>query len=445
MKNFYSCILLLLFAASPISLIAQTIEATYEGERLTLTASKEQKFLVEEPVAGTVSTFLTIRVDGRTAGTSVDMTLTELGDGTASLRNDYLYTTSFSTETIDDASSQFFTVGINILSDKNIETDEVLRFNLVHVTGGTTTNYPVSITIKDKEDPSKAKPDSAYWSFKIITGSNFDFFDAPTFKNFAGDLNIFAPGIWSPSKKTKIGLSFGIYSYTYFEADSSKGSIRTERYLTNASILRVVADTTKYVRETYAVNQKTTYSNRGIYLNPLVTLHKTPGTDIAQVYLNMHLEVQARTEVMRPTKVSIRKDSMLVTKAEISQGIVLQAFPGIQADYQKRTFYDTNIGIGLPIKVNIKKLISLYVHPTAGFNFYENITLKPSIENGIERTLVQRKTDKAGFFLFKGQIITMVAPVDIALGWEYRKVALRSDFLAMYLGAAISLDKLMKK
>lgn len=310
----------------------------------------------------------------------------------------------------------------------------------------------IKIVVKNPEKASqdkltKEKSDTTKWLFRIVTGSNFDFFDAPTFKNFAGDLNVFLPSLFNlPKDKNKpsdefhkIGLQFGIFNYRYFEADSSRGVIQTEKYFLNPNTLTPVVDTTKYIRHIYALDSKISYNNWGLYLNPMYELKST---DWASIYLNLHFEVLWRTQILSHSKADIRKDTFTVTANDVLTRTTFAAFPGIRPSYQQINFTDYYIGVGLPIRIDIKKKVDLFLTPTIGISSFGTATFPTTV---IQRGDLANKTKNTeAFFLGKFQLTTTVAPIDIALGGEYRKINGQKSFLGMYLGAALTLDKLKR-
>jgi hypothetical protein len=371
---------------------------------------------------------------------------------TASKGKDYDYVENdLDARTITSTSPEYFSIGV-IVKSRKIKRDKI-TFQL-------TLSYKINNqdrfeTLKVNIDPfiplvdKKELPDTSKWSLRIVTGSNFDFFDAPTFKNFAGNISIRTPDLIqiknkdNPKRIISLGLETGFFNYRYFEADSSRGRIYTDKYLLDAAVTKIATDTTKYVRDIYALNNKISYNTVGAYLNPIISL--PTDSKWIDLYISLHIEMLWRTEVQEFNKVSLRKDTMIVTKVDVSQGIVLQSFPGLRPLYDKKSFNDTYIGLGLPFKVNIKKLFELYIAPTIGIAMFEMTNIRTETRNAITyRSFEVNKVSKM-FLLTKVQLTTYVTPIDIALGGEFRQIAGQKTFYALYLGAALSLDKFIKK
>jgi hypothetical protein len=288
-------------------------------------------------------------------------------------------------------------------------------------------------------------PDTTKWSVRLITGANFDFFEAPAFKNFAGDFNVFLPDLFKfpsrpdASKKTsrtyRIGAEFGFFNYRYFEADSSNGKIYNEQYLLDPSVQQVVPGTTKYVNEQYALNGRTAYNTIGMYLKPMIRLNSVK--KCTDIYLNLHLEWLTRTQIQTYDRTSIRKDTMVYT----SNPPVLQSYPGYRPAYQKKAFNDFYVGTGLNVRANIKGAFLVTFTSTFGMAAFERNRLETSTVNNYKVVTVTPYTAWRPYFLGKAQLITTQAPVDLALGMELRKVTEQPLFIAVYLGVVLSLDK----
>ncbi|MDQ8005275.1 MAG: hypothetical protein REI64_10780 [Pedobacter sp.] len=430
----------------PLICAAQKLELNFNGKTFKLENGKVTELKVSEPTSGDQTIFLNFKVEDNNDQKKIVYKFQDRNDGTASINKDYVYTdNSLTTKTIDKNISAAFTISVRLLADIIPEVDEYINLSVFQEIDGEITTYPIKLVISDATDPSKAKADTAKWELRIVTGSNFDFFEAPTFKNFAGQINLFVPNIWNDLKlfksKTKLGFQFGIYNFRYFEADSSKGYTRRERYLEKPNISSLEVGS-KYIEETYALDTKTDQNLWGWYLNPMIAIDES---NWFSVYLNLHLEGMVRTTTVKPTKANRRIDTLTVTQADITQNITLNRIPIQQRQYSKNVSYESYLGLGLPLRLNVKeKKFAFNADPTLGAAFFDNTFSKTVVENGIIRQLFTTKRKTTPFFLFKGQLLTKVAPVDLALGWELRKVINYDTYLAMYLGATLSLDKLKK-
>jgi|GEM_PF-3371540 len=362
---------------------------------------------------------------------------------TASLGKDYDYIAASNSLALTPT-DRYFSVGI-IVYARNIKSDP-RTFSVTFTYK--IKNQTFSQNLAGKIEPfnpivnKKEFPDTSKWKVRIVTGSNFDFFDSPTFKNFAGDLNIFIPNAIKWHNKS-IGFQAGIFNYRYFEADSSKGRIQIDKYLLDPAVTQLTAGTTKYVSETYALNNRTNFNTFGAYFNPMVALNGFDNQWI-NIYVNLHFEALWRTQILEDTKISLRKDTVLLSQNDVAQGIVLQSYPGLRPTYTKKSFNDTYVGVGLPIRLDIKKAFDFFIAPTIGWVKYEGTDIATRIENGIRYRNFTEATYGKFFILTKAQLVTSVTPVDIAMGGEFRKIAGEKTFYAVYLGASVSLDKLKK-
>lgn len=422
-------------------------------ENLTLPANGE--ITLKEVATDTVY-FIPIKVNKLPSSGTQAITISDanLRTSTADKGKDYDYLTQ-SSISLTASSSDYFSLGIKVYSRKiksDIRTfiiDFAYQENSTNIIQHLKVKIEPLVPIVDK----KELPDTSKWKVRIITGSNFDFFDAPTFKNFAGDLNIFLPDLIqfprSDERKKKhpkqkdvsLGVQLGIFNYRYFESDSSKGRIQSDRYLLDPTVTSPVVGATRYVNETYALNNKTSYNTLGAYLNPIFTVYSKKWVDL---YFNLHFEGLWRTQMLEDVKVPIRKDTVTIGQNDINQGIVLQSYPGLRPTYTKRSFNDLYIGIGLPFRIDIKKAFELFVTPTFGWADYEDNRITTREQSSIRYRTYVRSKFKDFFMLTKAQLVTTVSPIDIAIGGEFRKLGNQQTFYAIYLGAALSLDKLKK-
>jgi hypothetical protein len=418
------------------------IMAQESFSQVVLTVKKNESF--NETSTAQVY-YKTIVVSGFTSqinSLKVKITNTELG---ATLNRDYKYVLpeSIGTHTFTDA-KPILTIPILVNPDAFIEPNEQFILTYSYESDDMAKVIYDTVTIVDPASAPPSQPDTTKWKVSIVTGSNFDFFDAPTFKNFAGDLNIFLPDLFKPicKGKKRIGLNIGAFNYRYFEADSSGSNIRNENYLLDPTVRKLVIDTTKYVRDIYYLNSKTSYNNWGIYLNPMIQI--SSDSKWYDLYLELHMEVIWKTKILSFSQQNVRKDTFTIYQADINAQKVFQSFKGIPSLYQKETYFNYYFGLGLPLKVNIKKAFEFFLQPSFGAASYTtndvNITESQNIRS---RTFVE-KTSWTPYFLTKFQLLTTVAPIDIVLGGEYRKIVKQQAFFGMYLGASISLDKFKK-
>jgi hypothetical protein len=236
-------------------------------------------------------------------------------------------------------------------------------------------------------------------------------------------------------------MSAGFFNYRYYEADSSNGRIQTDKYLLDSRVRTPVVDSTQYVNEVYALNNRTNFNTVGAYLNPILCLYEDKWTE---VYVQLHLEGLWRTQISQDTKVGLRKDTATWSKSDVEQGIVLQSYPGLRPTYRQRTFDDLYFGVGFPIRVNIANKFDFFVAPTAGICGFDALVVAETVNNSVRyRTFEQKRVDR-GFWLTKVQLVTSIAPVDIAIGGEFRQIFAQNSYYAIYLGAALSLDKFKK-
>jgi hypothetical protein len=148
-----------------------------------------------------------------------------------------------------------------------------------------------------------------------------------------------------------------------------------------------------------------------------------------------------RTQTTTYSKVPLRKDTAVVNT--VTGPTALGEFPGFRGLYDKKTFYDTYFGVGFPVKLDFKKKMAFSISPTFGISSYAFSSFATNPNNPALRYIAYTR-ELSPFFLCKGQLSTSVAPVDIVLGGEYRSVIGKNNYLTLYLGASIAIDKLKR-
>lgn len=393
-----------------------------------------------------------LKCKGLKEGDKITVHLKDFDNGSASLEKDYTYGKDDLKDKTVTAAQPGFTISILAKEDNMEEPKENFSLQVSFEKDWAPTET-IKFTIdekKNKPDDTKQKIDTSKWSVKIITGSNFDFFDAPVFKNFAGEIKAFIPAFatWKRVGKKDhfIGLQLGIFNYRYFDSDSSRSDIITEKYLLDPTTTVLKPDTTKYIRDIYALNSLRSYNNWGAYLNPMINVHHNDWYDL---FFDIHFEGIWRTEIISNSKYQYRKDTLTLRSTDLISRFTLAAFPGIRSLYTTNSFFDAYFGAGLPLKINVKNTFEIYIDPSYGLVAFGLQKQDSNIINNITYRGETAQRHTKTFFLTKFQLTTKVAPIDIVFGGEIRKIyheAIDNQYAykAFYLGALLSLDKLKK-
>jgi hypothetical protein len=289
-------------------------------------------------------------------------------------------------------------------------------------------------------------PDTSNWYLRIVTGGNFDFFNGPSIKDFAGDITLFLPNMINIGK-SKFGLEFGINNYHYFSTDSSHTHNSYNPYFLNSQNYYNRTDSSKVVLGNRTINRKYDYNVWGIHaavLYPLVY------NNFVQIYAKAQIEELATVETYTPTLAGNVNDT--ITYAQYNSLKNIPNKPDVQAhsltleQYAQQTFYDIYPGGGLSCTINIKNTAKFCFSSVIGPAIIE--LAKPSsdfVPDQRDLVGVNGKTRATKFYsLSKFQLITSVAPINIALGGEYRTVSGNMYYLTTYLGAVITLDTIKK-
>ena len=380
-------------------------------------------------------------------GQTVSIKFTDKNEGSAEINTDYQYVNnSLSTLTLTESAPSIFKVDIKTLTGK--KRNAILYIN-ANNPGKSDKVYKVIFNLNSdapiiSQDIAESTPDTAKWSLRIITGGNFDFFNGPKIKDFAGDINLFLPNIWRTKKILKkerlIGIQFNLFNYHYYESDSSGRNRNVDNYYANSQDYFKGKDSAKVVTRSNSTNTKVDYNIWGASLDPMLLLARN---DFSQFYLSLHFEALITTQVTSYNTKTISRDTTFVDINDAVKKSPIGVYEPTTLNYLKRTYYDYYFGFGLPLKVNVKNKVDFSISPTIGVASIQHDTagLSDAYARG-SYTNVPRGVK--GFFLTKFQLVTSVAPVDIAMGGEYRAVYKELHYLSLYIGAAIALDKLKR-
>lgn len=402
---------------------------------------------------------LYFKISKLSKGQTVKVTMNDNNKGTAEYNTDYKYQNELTkdTITITDISSDVFYVNIYTITTKS--TTGVLNINL-NSKGKIDKTYKIIFTLNTRvvlPNPVMPllMPDTSKWYLRVVTGGNFDFFNGPSIKDFAGDITLFVPNTFKV-KGASIGFELGMNNYHYFNSDSSHRVSQGQSYFLNPKDYYNSNDTSKVVRTTQNLNRKYDYNTWGIHIGALVQLLSN---EFAQLYGKLQIEELATTETYTPTITSSVNDTISydLYKQVFNTGILKNssgastppypsAHPIMTYKYSQHTYYDTYFGGGLSGTINIKNAAKFCYSITGGCANIEKAD--PSFDlDPIQRDLIRADGslhEKKFYTVNKFQLITSIAPVDLAVGGEYRTVAGKLHYFTTYIGAVVTIDKLKK-
>ncbi|MGF7039099.1 hypothetical protein [Mucilaginibacter lappiensis] len=372
--------------------------------------------------------------------------VSEAGKESATLNTDYKYingTLPFS-KTFTYNSPNFFSVDMQVLTDR--KRDAVIS---IVSNGKEKKTFKLKLKFNTGEDltsssPKLNIPDTGRWDVRIITGGNFDFFNGPKIKDFAGEINVSIPSIFAIKKMKEhpFGIQFSIFKYHYYQADSSSFLNNSDNYYLNPKDAYSSPDSAKVVHRSFSINRKVDYSIWGAFIEPVM---KIAENDFAQFYVSAHLEALITTITYSPTIKYLAYDTINYNR-KVPTKIVINSIlphPAVPYTYRQSTFYDFYYGIGLPLKINYKNKLMFNITQTLGAATIQTSTPADPFDY-VQRYGNGQRSEQKGFYLAKYQIITTVAPVDIAFGGEYRTVFGNMHYFTNYIGASITLDKLKR-
>ena len=411
-------------------------------------------------ITATKTVSLLFKINKIAKNQNVKVVASDNNEGTAKYTTDYDYNPHpignvALTTSVSNPGTMTFTIEIKT---PNIIDKKITAIFHLNLTDDKKLNVAYKVTVNFNNDDNvfttvnntaTTAPDTTHWYLRIVTGGNFDFFNGPTIKNFAGDLTAFIPNAVHFAD-LDIGLDFGINNFHYFNTDSSHTRNDGTAYYLHNKDFYSGNSTSKIVKGITSVNRKYDYNVWGVHLDPLVQIAQN---DFVQLYLKLHIEELTTTETYTPSATKSLNDTITLQQYQDLKKAD-QKLPDPQSrapvfyPYKQATYYDMYYGIGLPVVINIKNIASLHISPSAGLASiqYADPMFDP---NPIQRPVfpnANRHPDHIMKFytLNKFQLVTTVAPIDIALGGEYRTVAGSLHYLSTYIGATIKLDKLKK-
>ena len=315
------------------------------------------------------------------------------------------------------------------------------------VVADTTTEAPAPDKSKNKNSP-----DTSNWFLSIVTGGNFDFFNGASIKNFAGDITFFLPNLFK-IYSLPVGVEFGLANFHYYNNDSTHTDYYRDSYFQHYKDFFSPSATSNVIIETKNVNRKYDYNVWGIHIDPMTPLYSD---DLVQLYGKIHMEELMTIETYTPKINSTTYDTVTYQQYQnaYTKGTLatLAVMPSPSEDpfyqYRQHTYHDLYFGTGFGLVINFKKVAKFSGSTTVGIaslelapinNFFPN---DPSNRNVIQN-MMHMRTGKF-YTLNRFQFVTTVAPIDIAIGGEYRTVASNMYYFSTYIGASISLDKIKK-
>ena len=436
-----------------IVLIGMIFTNVAKGQSITFLSSPDKpmkdKTVIDLPAPFTRHSVATLRfrIDKIENGQDITIAIEDKDQGTAIRGSDYEYinhtcpyTETFS-NTTGSVISRSVTVDIRTITTK--KTNAIISIRLT-CPGKYDKLYKVEANFNTDADlvgVANKVPDvdTSKWYLRIVTGGNFDFFNAPSIKNFAGDISAFVPNAFKVFGRP-FGVEFCLNNYHYYNTDSTRIARAQDAYYLHYKDAYKSDSTVSIINRTTTFNRKWDYNVWGFTIAPLIQLQSN---DFAQLYLKIHLEGHATTEIYSPLQPSTVNDTI----PRYQYKGVVSAHPHDPIKYLPYTFYDFYWGMGLPIKINMKNKLILEVSPTVGFASVQTLPfneISPTVDPSQRNALAGPPRETKGFFLSKFQLVTTVAPVDIALGGEYRAVVGKMHYLNTYIGVSLTLDKLKR-
>src|SRR6185312_6374617 len=170
---------------------------------------------------------LYFEVDDLKQGQGVTISFEDKHEGNATIIDDYTYKNNSITNPIlidNNHPNAPFTLDIEAKTDR---TRSAILYITVSDNGPLpqkhifklVLNFNTKVVTPNVDNPVFL-PDTSRWYLRIVTGGNFDFFNGPTIKDFAGDISLFLPNTFNIGK-VSFGFELGMNNYHYFNTDSS--------------------------------------------------------------------------------------------------------------------------------------------------------------------------------------------------------------------------------
>ncbi|WP_324680313.1 hypothetical protein [Hymenobacter sp. GOD-10R] len=418
--------------------------------------------LAERATDTTYTVVLTIKYNS--VADPYTVTVIDRNSGTATQGVDYRHRlASGQILTSSTGSPNTFTVDITILKDDQVDPDETIELFLEakRTKDSAANSIPkeVVFTISDFKKSSVAKKkggddtfiaDSLHRDLLLFTGASFDFFGKSQFKNFAGSVTAHLPDLVriGSIKGTPItlGLDGSIFHYHYYTADTSGGRNYSESYLVNPNVRRLVPDSTRYVRSSYALNSKTDIRVWGYNAQLLIGLGKPPQdkkqSSYVRAFLTVDAEVLVTTYRTTLTKTNVRTDTAIYRSSDARRVALYQQTRPSEVVNNRAYGY---FGVGLTTYMSFAKSFDFYAQGVIG-----KTTNNPSLED-IPVTVsdpefrLQRLVNDAwgSYYLVKGRITEKYTGLNGTVGVEIRGLLPKNaPFVAAFLGIQFTPEKI---
>ena len=179
---------------------------------------------------------LVFKINNIPKGETVTLEIKDSNEGTAESGTDYDITTTSLIKKIDYNGPNILQLDLKVMTAK----EKTIVLN-VSSTGSKQNTYKITVNLNSSADfislakPAKSDalvvPDTTRWKVRIVTGGNFDFFNGPKIKDFAGELTVSLPNIFAVkgAEDNPIGVQFGLFNFHYYQSDSS-GTFKNQDY-----------------------------------------------------------------------------------------------------------------------------------------------------------------------------------------------------------------------
>lgn len=291
-------------------------------------------------------------------------------------------------------------INFSFKDDKGIDKPKEFLVNIFDANDGGADEPQLSATEEEK---------SRHVGIEFYTGGSLDFYNNLKFQKISGELFINANDIAGP--EDRLGGFLGIANFQNFSRDSSNLNIRTQYIRIDTG--KYIPSKTKYLTNRFIDHMKVHTNQWSYYFNPTFRLN-----NIRSDFFNIYLSFRMEALVVSTTR-SFDTDTLSSDTLDLAlTNPVFQSGKGFLLQNVSDTQTSGYFSFGLPMFLNAKDKVKIYLDPNLGLANYNLAYYKPSEDRKSmeKQVLSQRKA----FYLVRARISEQYSGLGVTIGGEIR-------------------------
>lgn len=299
-------------------------------------------------------------------------------------------------------------------------------------------NAILQIRLKKKEEKKKDF-DFDDFNVTLFTGSNFQFFDKPQVKDFAGLLNIQAFNIIG-----RLGLNMGVSNINFSDLSPELTNSVANTVLPRRNVLldpkAGFVNGVKYESIIYSNSLVQSTSSWSYFIQPTIRLHQD---EISIVSILFHLELLNQTTKNTLSERLVGSDTLTLRLPE-QQNLVLRSNKAPAPDKSfSLNFMHGYFGAGLAWNIKQKDKFNIMLHTATGFTTDNFKTRQNEYFNAQSAPRLPQPIDKKGswFYFLRSVFTEKYTKLNGTIGFDLRGLNNYRPQMALYFGVRIDFNK----